>query len=123
MISSTAFNDRHERPSVDLASLCPGEVPQSQLQNVAAVGFLLVEQVRALPVSLKLGDEPFQYALDVEPRPIAANPAHAQIESVPVYAKKTHFRKVKEALSRILESGTQWAIRPVAQDPEGAASP
>lgn len=50
-----------------------------------------------------------RHVLDVEPVPLADNPAHAEIYAMPDIESKGTYRRMLEALARIAE----WAIPPV----------
>lgn len=115
VVHSTAFNDRNETPSIDIASKCPGGVPQNLLEDISAVVFLFVRQVRGLRIGSSANSE--HYSLDVIPRPEPSNSAHGQIESAPPYTHKSHFKKVKEALAII--AGKQFQSSQVISDAPG----
>ena len=51
------------------------------------------------------------YHVDVHPRPLEENPAHAQIEADPTIASDSLFRRVKEMLA-LLAARHGWIIRP-----------
>lgn len=117
-VMPTAFNDRGQKPSVDIARLCPGGVPQTLLSRENGVLRLWVRQVRGVKdVTVQDAKQHVVqvYAFDVVPRPIAgppANPAHAQIEASPAFSSDRHFRKLRIALAIICTAGDQWQLTP-----------
>ena len=58
------------------------------------------------------GKEKFKYKIDVVPRPLPDNEAHAQIEPSPEYETKSVFRRLRERLA-IIASEQEWEIPPV----------
>lgn len=117
-ISSQAFTDRNEAPSVDRAKLC-GYCPKSTQKNPGdGVVSLVTGDVRAIdniPQRDDKGNQLFIYKIDVCSRPTDDNPAHAQIEPSPHYQKKTTFKKVIEKLARLATQRVNqqgWEIEP-----------
>lgn len=118
--SSTAFNDPGRKPSVDRAKLrnSPEETKWDPTDGVVS---LVAFEVRAIKVenTEATKDDPSHYSVDIVPRPIPAgnpeqlpeNMAHAQIESDPVMASGSRFRKLKEALAQIADH-RGWLVEP-----------
>lgn len=115
--SSSAFNDRTQKVSVDQASL--REYPeQSKMSETDGIVSLITAEVRAID-SVADADSGLPYRIDVIERPIiAGNPdglpenlAHAQVESAPELSNKSRFKKLKEALAR-LATNRGWLIGP-----------
>jgi len=120
-LSSSAFNDRNQKPSVDLASKRVGP-EETKLVETDGVVSLLTSDVRAIATLKNEGaadGEPSVYYVDVIPRPIPAdveigvraNPAHAQIETSPGLKTSSRFKKLKEALAQ-LASRRGWLVEP-----------
>lgn len=128
-VSSSAFNDRGWKPSVDRAVLRTH--PDETKENVSdGIVSLLTLRVRGIPIPNNLADGspgiPPRYEIDVLPRPVAAtdnsqqreNLAHAQIESEPGFISESRFKKLKEALAGLAtENG--WLIEPTDQEQVG----
>lgn len=118
--SSTAFNDRTQKPSVDRAKL-RGSPNETKLAVTDGVISLVALEIRAISIENvdAAEGEPPQYSVDVIPRPIPVNNpdglpenrAHAQVETTPLLASPSRFKKLKEALA-ILASNREWAIEP-----------
>lgn len=115
--SSSAFNDRAQKVSVDRAQLVKsGE--DTKFSETDGVVALLTEHVRAID-SVKQEENGPAYRIDVIARPvdadeeqgIKANPAHAQVESAPELANKSRFKKLKEALAQ-LATRAGWHLEP-----------
>jgi hypothetical protein len=124
LLSSTAFQDRNCRPSVDRETLCPSSPPAAWTQEEACHGvvWLLARGVRALkPIGERIvpgqPKESVSHAIDVYPdailatETVRANPAHAEIRPTPEWVTKSAFRRFLEHLSQL----AQWEIRPEAQ--------
>lgn len=96
-ISSQAFTDRECEPSVDLASLCEGGAAWTQQGDKAAgVLRLVVRDVRAVRIT----HDKVEPSLDVDPRPLADNVAHAVVVPEPSPKNpKALFRKTIERLA------------------------
>lgn len=120
-ISSTAFNDRGSKPSVDRAALrnSPEETKVAATDGIIEMTAADVRGIRDVRVTTPDTDPPTYYAVDVQPRPIeedpangiAANPAHAQIEASPHPNPDSRFKKIKEALA-FIATQRGWLIRP-----------
>lgn len=116
-LTSQAFTDRNQAPSVNRAKLC-GYDPQCTQKNLDdGVVSLITGEVRMINVSQndQKGKPLFDYKIDVCPRPTDDNPSHAQIEPSPDYTNKNVFRKVAEKLARLATErvNTQgWEIKP-----------
>ena len=113
VISSQAFADRGQKPSVDRASLCNQEPSSTQKTVQDGVISLTCIEVRMIDLAQKdsKGKEKFKYKIDVKSRPLPDNIAHAQIEPTPEYQTKSVFRKLRERLARIAEE-REWVIPP-----------
>lgn len=100
-ISSTAFNDRLRRPSVDRACLCINgpEDTRMRFESESAVLSLEVGDVRGLTATH--GAAGTVYGVDVEPVPVEQNPAHAEIYGRPPFDMDRVFERIKQALARI----------------------
>ncbi len=120
-VQPAAFNDRAMRPSVDRRALRPDPVATQRgpgnLQGWERGGVvrLVTSAVRGdRSVAKMKGDAvETQHALDVihKPNPPAdlENAAHAQVEPSPAIASANVFRRVREALARLVSG---WEIRP-----------
>lgn len=134
-LSSTAFNDAGQKPSVDRAAVRP--MPKdARLTDACGVAELLTKEVRAInnvPVNPDASqDKQWMYSVDVYARPIEeGNPAgdpenlaHAQIETAPDFKSRNHFKKLKDRLARLAEkrgllivpAGMSVTGRPLAQN-------
>jgi hypothetical protein len=114
-ISSQAFADRNMQPSVDRAILCNNNPEHTQVNSEDGVVGLISQDIRMIDNIIQRdnkGNEQFKYKIDVIPRPIENNFAHAQVEPSPEYKNKSTFRKVQERLAR-LASEKGWAILPI----------
>ncbi len=117
-VSSQAFADRSKAPSVDRAKLCDLNPQWTQKDSKDAVVSLIAGEIRVIDDVVQRdsqGNELYAYQIDVCPKPLDDNPAHAQIEPSPEYKNNTPFRKVLERLAflanqRISEYG--WEIEP-----------
>ena len=100
-VSSTVFNDAGRRPSVDRAALCPGGPQETRARFSPGSGVLSVVagDVRALTATH--GGTGRVYGVDVEPVPLAANPAHAEIFGQPPFDTDKVFERIKQALARL----------------------
>lgn len=112
-LSSTAFNDRGRKPSVNRATLS-GSPAATQESPTDGVVQLVTNDVRQVSVlrDPKSKEVPAPvHNVDVVERPIAAdnpeglpeNPAHAQVEASPEFLTDSRFRKLKEALALLAE--------------------
>lgn len=96
-ISSSAFNDRKQQPSVDRAILINHDPCKSQKSIDDCVVSLLTKTLREERVDRSSAS----YMLDAHPDPLPHNVAHAIIISSPEYRNDKDFRKVKESLARL----------------------
>ncbi len=116
--SSSAFQDRYQKPSVDRAKLCNNDPKHTQQKPTDGVIKLIVGEIREEIVEVE--STPLrQYALDVIPDPIEAsslqkaNLAHALIISNPQYHNDTGFRKAQRRLAYIAtQNNPSWLIPP-----------
>jgi hypothetical protein len=122
--STTAFNDRGMKPSVDRSSIrtVPREARLNDTDGVTKVLTRDVRKTRDIQVAPNDKFNPAVYEVDAVHRPITSqedgtkeNPAHCQIECAPVISTKTHFRKLKDALAR-LASLHGFVIKPGAAE-------
>lgn len=113
-ISSQAFADQAMYPSVDRAGLCDNNPCYSQKNEKDAVVSLITKDVRLINSVIQnnsKGEPEFTYKIDVLPRPLENNQAHAQIEPSPEYRNQTPFRKLRERLA-YLANQRGWEIEP-----------
>ncbi|MEH2280612.1 MAG: hypothetical protein V7K90_04595 [Nostoc sp.] len=116
-LSSQAFTDRNQAPSVDIAKL-RGYDPQCTQKNPDdGVVSLITGEIRMINVSQNdpKGKPVLDYKIDVCPRPTDDNPSHAQIEPSPSYTNKGTFKKVAEKLARLATERIKkedWGIKP-----------
>ncbi|WP_133649648.1 hypothetical protein [Paraburkholderia flava] len=120
-ISSSAFNDRGHKPSVDRACMrrAPEESKADAADGILEILAAEVRAIRDIEITNPASQPPAYYAVDVHHRPIiadeatatVANPAHAQIEARPHAEATSRFKKIKEALALIANS-RGWLIRP-----------
>jgi hypothetical protein len=119
-LSSSAFNDRARKPSVDRAAMTSAEdVRTARSDGVVRLKVLAIRSVQP-PVAIdpNRNNSP-NYAIDVLHRPIppnegpAENLAHCQIEANPPFSGSARFAKLKEALAR-LAGVDGWVIEPGA---------
>jgi hypothetical protein len=115
LVSSQAFRDASSSPSVDRASFC-GHDPKHTQKNVEdGVISLICQNVRLIDSVVQRdskGKEEFKYKIDVFPRPLLNNRAHAQIEPTPAYQNEKIFRKLRERLA-FLANQRVWEILPL----------
>lgn len=116
-LSSQAFTDRNQAPSVDRAKLRDYDPQCTQKNPDDGVVSLIAGEVRMINVSQNdpKGKPVFDYKIDVYPRPTDDNPSHAQIEPSPNYTNKGTFRKVAEKLARLATERIKkedWEIKP-----------
>jgi hypothetical protein len=122
-ISSQAFSDRNQMPSVDRAILQNHDPKKSQRNPEDGVLSLVVADIRQIDSVQQLDakGKPIQtYKIDVvaDPimGPIVGNLAHAEVRPTPQYQTKSVFRKLQErlailAMQRIEQQG--WNILPL----------
>jgi hypothetical protein len=118
-ISSQAFSDRNQVPSVDRAILQNHDPTQSQRNPEDGVLSLVVADVRQIDSVRQLdakGKLVQSYKIDVVADPVVGNLAHAEVRPMPQYQTKSVFRKLQErlailAMQRIEQQG--WDILPL----------
>ncbi|WP_371142387.1 hypothetical protein [Burkholderia cepacia] len=120
-ISTTAFNDRNNKPSVDRAKLrnSPEDTKHAPTDGIIELSAAEVRGIRDVEITDPQTQPPTYYVVDVVPRPVDAdeeqgikeNPAHAQIEATPHADANSRFRKIKEALA-VIANQRGWLIRP-----------
>lgn len=119
--SSSAFNDRKHKPSVNRSKIRPDPC-ETKADPADGITSLIAVEVRAITTIKNEGalpNDPELYGIDVIPRPIPAdnpdglpeNLAHAQIESNPEFKTSSRFKKLKEALA-LLANKRGWVIDP-----------
>jgi len=121
-VSSQAFMDRNNKPSVDRARLVNDDPGRSQKSASDGILQLLTVEVRAEPVveNNQDGDPVANYLVKVDPDPIPPggplpeNPAHALISLTPNTENKKLFRKLRERLA-LLAMRRPWAVNPQSQ--------
>jgi len=118
--STTVFNSPDQKPSVDRAKLRnnPSETKRVITDGVIS---LLTADVRKISIvnTSDILNAPKVYSVNVISRPICignleglpVNEAHAQIETDPILASSSRFKKLKEALA-YLASQNDWTIKP-----------
>ncbi|MEA5616340.1 hypothetical protein VB711_00590 [Cronbergia sp. UHCC 0137] len=117
-LSSQAFTDRNQAPSVDRAKLCGFNPKYTQKNPNDGIISLIAGEVRAIDSIVQSdakGNQLFVYKIDVCSRPTDENLAHAQIEPSPDYTNKNTFRKVAEKLARLATERVKkqgWEIEP-----------
>jgi len=116
-ISTEAFSDRNQSPSVDRSKLC-GNDPKFTLKspNDCVLGLVAgdVRDIEEIQNDEK-GNQIAIYKIDVVPRPMEDNPSHAQIEPSPEYRNPAPFRKVRRQLAIKASKRIQchgWEIEP-----------
>lgn len=101
-VSSSAFDDREMKPSVDRESHCTGGPAWTQQVTDNGVLSLNTGAVRAIDTVVQRdakGRLVEQHKIDVEPAPLPDNPAHCQIVASPEYRSDSAFRKLRERLA------------------------
>ena len=119
-LTSTAFNDPTQKPSVDRAKLCganPAYTKKKPTDGVVSLTTLSVRQIADVVQNDKHGNPKLVYAIDAIPDPVMDDPvlpdnlAHAIIMVNPDFESGNVFRKLKESLARIASQGG-WLIEP-----------
>jgi hypothetical protein len=113
-VSISAFRDASLAPSVDRAVLCEYNPTYTQKNSEDGVVSLISQDVRLIDSVVQKdskGREEFTYKIDILPRPLPDNDAHAQIEPTPAYRSKSVFRKLLERLA-FLANQREWEILP-----------
>ncbi|AWL95742.1 hypothetical protein CIT37_29085 [Bradyrhizobium ottawaense] len=106
--SSTAFDDRHMRPSVDRSSIRtnPMDARKSPSDGITKVLAAAVRRSCRVEI-IENGNVVGSYAVDAIHRPIeneqdqVDNLAHCQIECNPTIANKSRFKKLKAGLANL----------------------
>jgi hypothetical protein len=108
VFSSSAFDDRDMRPSVDRTSM-RADPADSRIAPTDGIAKVLTADVRnscKIPI-IKNGTPVGEHAVDAIHRPIENDPietdnlAHCQIECNPVIASGSRFKKLKAALANL----------------------
>lgn len=119
-VSSQAFTDRNQCPSVDRAKLCGCDPTWTQKDVKNGVVSLIAIDVRMIDTVVQRSDKGEiirTYKIDVCPAPIVDkpnlpdNPAHAEIRPTPEYQSKSVFKKLLERLA-FLANQREWEILP-----------
>lgn len=126
-LSSTAFNDRSHKPSVDRLRM-KASSDDCKLQPTDGLVMLIAGEVRAIDGGIVMGanNKPLvdasgnptgeTYRIDVLHRPIEAsattkeNAAHTQIETTPAPGRSP-FERIKERLARLADT-RGWIVEP-----------
>jgi hypothetical protein len=128
-LSTTSFNDRGFKPSVDRGAYAKStglplvqDAPvQARQKPTDGVVQLRADEIRSIAVVTNPQAAPVNqecHIIDVVPRPVLANNAegisenlaHAQIEAAPAFAKN-RIHRLKEALARLAEK-RGWIVLP-----------
>lgn len=109
-LSSQAFADRRQRPSVDRAKLCGHDPSYARFRPSDYVCSLITRDVRAIDTVVrhdKKGVPQVRHNVDVEPVPLPDDPAHAEIYAVPEISGGRLFERLLERLAYLArwESG------------------
>lgn len=119
-LTSTAFNDPTQKPSVDRAKLCganPAYTKKKPTDGVVSLTALSVRQIADVVQNDKHGKPILAHAVDAIPDPVKNHPAlpdnlaHALIVTNPDFESGSVFKKLKESLARIA-SQRGWLIEP-----------
>ncbi len=100
-ISSIAFNDVGRRPSVERGTFCPNGASDTQARFRSGSGVLSLVAAEIRQLATTHGSTGQVYFVDVEPVPLPANPAHAEIFGRPPFDTDKIFDRIKQALARI----------------------
>ena len=119
-LSSTAFNDSTQKPSVDRAKLCgfnPAYTKKKPTDGVVSLTARSVRQIAGVVQNNKDGKPILIHIVDVIPDQIKDHPslpdnfAHALVAARPDFANDKVFNRLKESLARIA-SQAGWLIEP-----------
>jgi hypothetical protein len=123
-LSSQAFADRNQMPSVDRATLRGNDPTPTQKNPEDGVVSLLTQAIRQIDSVRQMdakGKLIAQYKIDVIADPISGqvdqpdNLAHAEIRPTPEYQSKSVFRKLQERLALLATQRIEqqdWEIPP-----------
>jgi hypothetical protein len=108
LFSSTAFDDRSMKPSVDRSAIRtdPTEARRNPTDGIAKILTKDVRQCCSVPI-IKNGTPVGDHAVDAIHHPIENGPvepdnlAHSQIECNPIIESGSRFRRLKEALAKL----------------------
>lgn len=113
-VTSQAFAERNQRPSVNRADLCNHDpVPMCNGPTDGVVS-IVTKDVRDTDTVVQndARGRPIQiYYVDVDPAPLADNPAHAEIYVQPQCPTPNVFRKLCTRLAR-LANERAWEVYP-----------
>lgn len=120
--SSTAFNDRGGRPSVDRAKLQFGSPQGVRFSSEDGVVALPAVRLRAIPqIQQTVPQEknapkvaPTMHSVCIEPAPLFLNRAHAEIAATPALTGSGAKSRFKEQLARVADA-SGWTIQPGTQ--------
>lgn len=119
-LTSTAFNDPTQKPSVDRAKLCGSNPAHTKKKPTDGVVSLIANSVRQIAdvVQNDMHGQPIlTHEVDVIPDAVKNhpglpdNPAHALIVTHPDFANDKVFKRLKESLARIASRGG-WLVEP-----------
>ena len=122
-LSSQAFSERNKQASVDRAELCNSDPSWTQGNDERnGVVYLVTEEVRAIGDNLVTnspqGDRT-SHEVDVIPDVLTLekhgvhNPAHALVVATPNITSNSTYKRLKEALARLVNSNQgRWLIYP-----------
>lgn len=113
-VSSSAFNDRERKPSVDREAV-RGSPELARKSATDGVISLITGDVRSINVTTNdaKGRPVHEHSVDVTHNPLANNLSHCLIICVPALQNDTIFRKLKEALARLAEQ-RGWRVPPAS---------
>ncbi len=107
-ISSQAFADRSKEPSLYRHRLCAAP-PQSNPPRLNSADAVAGLQASAIRGSGPLEHANTHYAIDVRSEP-EDHPAHAVVFALPQFPNNSSFKRLKEALARIVQP--DWPVPP-----------
>lgn len=122
-VSSSAFNDRWRKPSVDRSAFRadPKYTRKKETDGVTRLRASEVRSICDLRVEPNSRENRSTYCVDVVHRPVTAkgsqpeNVAHCQVECAPDLSSDAHFRKLKEALA-IIATANGFVVMPKLTD-------
>jgi hypothetical protein len=104
-VTSGAFGDKKQRPSVDRAKLRDNDPEKSKKKSTDCVVSFTVAEVRGIR-----GFGTIDVEADPNPLEDPDNPAHALITADPPFSSKNQFGKFKQVMARVADS--RWEISP-----------
>lgn len=114
-VSTTAFNDRDRKPSVDreIIRVIPALAKKSDTDGVLSLVVSDVRLISNVKTNDPKGRPVAEHSVDVTPDPIDGNVSHCLIICRPALHNETVFKKLKEALARLAERGG-WRVPPAS---------